>query len=146
MTSFPSRQWFEDLASRAADDEELFKKLGYVEAKVGIKIDANGRGTRGYLLDFSGYRVSSVAEVADPVPQSDFTIEGTLTAWTDMVRNIQENGEPDLEHTLNRLTMAGVPLKLVASDQLQADIFFRMNQSFQAFFNEAVKVPTEFAS
>jgi hypothetical protein len=41
--------------------------------------------------------------------------------------------------------MAGVPLKLVAGDQLQADLFFRMNQSFQAFFNEAARVPTEFS-
>jgi hypothetical protein len=146
MPKFPSREWFEQLAKRAADDEELFKKLGYVEAKVGIKIDANGRGSSGYLLDFNGYSVDSVAEVADPAPKADFTIEGTLAAWADMVSNIQENGEPDLEHTLNRLTMAGDPLKLVASDQLQADIFFRMNQSFQAFFNEAAKVPTEFAS
>lgn len=146
MTKFPSREWFEQVAARAGEDEELFKKLGYVEAKVGIKIEANGQGSSGYLIDFTGYKIGAVTEVPDPVPQSDFTIEGTLTAWADMVRNIQENGEPDLDHTLNRLTMAGVPLKLVASDQLQADIFFRMNQSFQAFFNESAKVPTEFAS
>jgi hypothetical protein len=145
MTRFPSREWFEQVATRAADDEELFKKLGYVEARVGVKIDGNGRGSSGYLLEFSGYKVGSVTEVPDPVPQSDFTIEGKFAAWSEMIRNIQENGEPDLDHTLNRLTMAGVPLKLVASDQLQADIFFRMNQTFQAFFNESAKVPTEFA-
>ena len=146
MTKFPSREWFEQVAERAGEDQELFKKLGYVEAKVGIKIDANGHGVSGYVLDFTGYKVGSVTEVADPISQTDFTIEGSLIAWTDMVRNIQKNGEPDLEHTLNRLTMAGVPLRLVASDQLQTDVFFRMNQTFQAFFNEAVKVPTEFAS
>ena len=145
MTKFPSREWFEALACRADEDVELFKKLGYVEAKVGIKIDANGAGAHSYLLQFNGYKVSDVTEVGDPVPEADFTIEGSLVAWTDMVRNIQKNGEPDLEHTLNRLTMAGVPLKLVAQDQLQADIFFRMNQTFQAFFNEAAGVPTEFA-
>ena len=146
MTKFPSREWFEQVAERAGEDQELFKKLGYVEAKVGIKIDANGRGTRGYMLEFSGYNVSKVAEVADPVAGSDFTLEGSLGAWTEMVRNIQEHGEPDLDHTLNRLTMAGVPLKLVAADQLKADMFFRMNQSFQAFFNKAAAVPTEFVA
>ncbi|MEO6197211.1 MAG: hypothetical protein ABIP58_03795 [Dehalococcoidia bacterium] len=62
-----------------------------------------------------------------------------------MVRNIRANGAADIEHSLNRLTMADVPLKLVARDQLQADIFYRFNQSFQAFFNEAAHVPTEFA-
>jgi len=145
MTAFPSREWFEELAQRADEDAELFKRLGYVEAFVGIKIDANGSGAKGYLLEFSGYGVTSVAEVEDPVAVSDFTIEGSLDAWSEMVGNIQEHGEPDLDHTLNRLTMAGVPLKLVAGDQLQADLFFRMNQSFQAFFNGAARVPTEFS-
>ncbi len=146
MTAFPSREWFEEVARRAGEDTELFKKLGYLDAMVGIKIDANGAGSHGYLLEFSGYGVSSVAEVDDPTLLSDFTLEGGLPAWTDMIRNIQEHGEPDLNHTLNRLTLAGVPLKLVAGDQLQADLFFRANQTFQAFFNEAARVPTEFAA
>ncbi len=145
MAKFPSRKWFEDLAERAAADVELFKKLGYVEAAVGIKIDEGGNG-RGYVLEFDGYRVKTVAETDDPVPASDFTIEGTLDTWTEMVRNIQKNGEPDLDHTLNRLTMAGVPMKVVAADQLGEDMFYRASQTFQAFFNEAAHVPTEFAA
>jgi hypothetical protein len=146
MTAFPSREWFEEVALRAGEERELFKKLGYLDAKVGIKIDGNGAGSNGYLLEFAGYGVESVSEVDDPAPLADFTLEGTLGAWTDMVRNIQDNGEPDLNHTLNRLTLAGVPLKLVAGDQLQADLFFRANQTFQAFFNGAARVPTEFAA
>jgi hypothetical protein len=63
-----------------------------------------------------------------------------------MIENIRDHGEPDLGHTLNRLTMAGTPMKVVASDQLQVDLFYRFNQSIQAFFNEAAGVPTEFAS
>lgn len=145
MPKFPSREWFEELAVRAGEDSELFKRLGYVDALVGVKIDGNGAGSKGYLLEFAGYGVKSVAEVTDPVPAADFTIEGSLGAWSEMLRNIQENGEPDLDHTLNRLTMAGVPLKVVAPDQLQTDLFFRLNQSFQAFFNEAARVPTEYA-
>jgi hypothetical protein len=144
MTKFPSVEWFEELADRAREDDELFKRLGYVEALVGVKVDANGAGAKSYVLEFEGYDVESVKEVEDAVPIADFTIEGSLGAWSDMVRNIQANGEPDLDHTLNRLTMAGVPLKVVAGDQLQADLFFRLNQSFQAFFNEAARVPTEF--
>jgi hypothetical protein len=42
--------------------------------------------------------------------------------------------------------MAGTPLKVVATDQLKADVFSRFNQSFQAYFNEAAAVPTEFAA
>ena len=42
--------------------------------------------------------------------------------------------------------MAGVPLRVVAEDQLKTDIFYRFNQSIQAFFNEAAGVPTEFGT
>jgi len=146
MTKFPSREWFEQVAGQVDQDVDLFKRLGYVDANVGIKIDGNGAGSSGYLLEFAGYGVKSVTEVPDPVPLSDFTIEGSIEAWSDMVRNIQEHGEPDLNHTLNRLTMAGVPLKVVARDQLRADLFFRLNQTFQSFFNESAGVPTEFAA
>ena len=57
---------------------------------------------------------------------------------------IKKNGAPDLEHTLNRLTMAGTPLRLISDDQLKLDLFFRMNQSFQAFFDASAAVATEF--
>lgn len=144
MTKFPSVEWFQALSERAAADREEFKRLGYFDANVGVKIDANGAGTKGYVLEFASYGVRSVKDVADPVPVSDFTIEGSLDAWTEMVRNIQDHGEPDLDHTLNRLTMAGVPMKVVAKDQLEIDLFYRFNQSLQAFFNEAAALPTEF--
>ena len=145
MTKFPSVEWFQALSERAAADKEEFKRLGYFDANVGVKIDANGSGARGYVLEFAGYGVRSVKDVADPVAESNFTIVGSLDAWTDMVRNIQDHGEPDLNHTLNRLTMAGVPMKVVAKDQLEVDLFYRFNQTLQAFFNEAAALPTEFA-
>ena len=145
MPKFTSAAWFEAVNRRVAEDKEKFKLLGYVDADVGVKMDANGAGTRSYVLEFRDYGVESVKET-DDLAETDFTIEGSLAAWTEMVRNIKEHGEADLEHTLHRLTMAGVPLNLVAHDQLKADIFYRFNQSFQAFFNEAASVPTEFAT
>jgi hypothetical protein len=63
-----------------------------------------------------------------------------------VVENIAEHGEPDLEHTLNRLTMAGTPLRLVSDDQLKLDLFFRFNQSFQAFFNASAGIVTDYAT
>ena len=113
MTKFPSVEWFQALSERAAADKEEFKRLGYFDANVGVKIDANGSGAKGYVLEFAGYVVRSVRDVADPVAESNFTIEGSLDAWTDMVRNIQDHGEPDLDHTLTRLPMAGVPMQVV---------------------------------
>jgi hypothetical protein len=145
MVTFPSVQWFEALGQRTEADREKFKKLGYFDANVGVKIDANGAGHVGYVIEFEGYGVKGVRSESEPERASDFTIEGSIDAWRDMVRNIREHGEPDLGHTLNRLTMAGIPLKVTAVDQLQTDIFYRFNQSLQAYFNEAAEVPTEFA-
>jgi len=145
MPKFPSVEWFEAVSERADVDREKFRVLGYVDADVGIRIDGNGSGVKNYLLRFRDYGVESVAE-ASSLDTADFTLEGSLDAWTEMVRNITKNGEADIGHSLNRLTMAGTPLKVVATDQLKADIFSRFNQSFQAYFNEAAAVPTEFAA
>jgi hypothetical protein len=144
MVAFPSVAWFEAVAERVAEDRDRFRRLGYFDATMGVKIDANGSGAKGYVVEFEGYGVKKVRAAADPSKDADFTIEGGLEAWSDMVRNIREHGEPDLDHTLNRLTMAGTPLKVVARDQLATDVFYRFNQTIQAFFNEAAAVPTEF--
>ncbi len=146
MPKFPSVEWFQAVGRRVAEDKERFKLLGYVDASLGIKVDANGADSKGYVLQFADYGVTDVTEVDDPLAAADFVIEGSLESWIEMISNIRDHGEPDLDHTLNRLTMAGVPLKIVARDQLQADFFYRFNQSFQAFFNEAASVPTEFAT
>jgi hypothetical protein len=146
MVAFPSVEWFEALGERVAEHKEAFRRLGYFDADVGIKIDANGAGSKGFVIKFEDYGVKGVRATTDPVKGADFTIEGSLDAWSDMVRNIREHGEPDLDHTLNRLTMAGVPLKVLAEDQLKTDLFYRFNQSIQAFFNEAASVATDFAT
>jgi hypothetical protein len=145
MPKFPSVEWFEAVGEKAGEDREKFKRLGYVDADVGIQIAGNGSGSRSYLLKFRDYGVESVEETSE-LENTDFRLEGSLDAWTEMVRNITENGSADIDHTLNRLTMAGVPLRVVASDQLKTDVFYRFNQSFQAFFNESASVPTEFAA
>ena len=146
MTTFPSKAWFEAVGERVDEDREHFRTLGYFDARVGVSIDANGHGRRGYVLDFVNYGVRDVREVADPLAAADFVIEGDAAAWTEMIRNIQKHNGADLAHTLNRLTMAGVPLRVAARDQLDIDVFYRFNQSLQAFFDEAAKVPTEFVS
>ena len=145
MPKFPSVEWFQAVSERAEADREKFRVLGFVDADVGIKIDGNGSGVQSYMLKFRDYGVESVAESRD-LEDADFTLEGGLDAWTEMVLNITKNGEADVQHSLNRLTMAGTPLKVLATDQLKADIFSRFNQSFQAYFNEASGVPTEFAA
>jgi hypothetical protein len=143
MARFPSVEWFEDAAARHAADPEKLKRLGYVEANVGILVEDGARAD-GFVLEFAGYGPKEVRATPNPVAESDFTIAGPLSAWREMIENIRSNGEPDLQHTLNRLTMAGTPLRLEANDQLELDLFFRFNQSFQAYFDASAAVRTEY--
>lgn len=142
MARFPSVEWFVQVADVFRADQERARRLGYVEANVGLLVE-DGATTKGFVLEYAGYGPRAVREVKDPVAETDFTIAGPLAAWRDMLQNIAANGEPDLAHTLNRLTMAGTPLRLESGGQLEADLFFRFNQSFQAFFNASAGVPTE---
>jgi hypothetical protein len=142
---FPSAAWFEALQERAEAKADLFKKLGFVDANVGIMITPeNGGASAGFVLEFSGYGCKRVDEVDRPKDSADFVIEGKYSTWKEMIENIRRNGEADLQHTLNVLTMPGVPLKVEAADQLKADLFFRYNQTLQEFFNGAAEVETEF--
>ncbi len=142
---FPSEAWFEALQGQAAAKPDRFKKLGFVDANVGIKVEgANGGTPAGFVLEFSGYGCKKVSALKRPEEVADFVLAGPYGVWKEMIENIRQNGEPDLQHTLNVLTLPGVPLKLEAADQLKADLFFRYNQTFQEFFNGAAEVETEF--
>ena len=142
---FPSEAWFEALQERAAAKPERFKKLGFVDATVGIKVQPdNGGAAAGFVLEFAGYGCKKIRPAKRPEQVADFVLTGPYPAWKEMIENIRSNGEPDLQHTLNVLTLPGVPLTLEAADQLKADLFFRYNQTFQEFFNGAAEVETEF--
>lgn len=144
---FPTAEWFQALESQAAQNVETFRRLGFCDATVGIKVLAgNGFGEdRGFVLRFDGYRCKAVEEVAEPGKVSDFVLEGKYGAWKEMIENIKANGGPDLNHTLNYLTLPGDPITVTARDQLKQDLFFRYNSTLQEFFNGAQHVETEFA-
>lgn len=143
---FPSSEWFQALQERAAAKPERFKKLGFVDANVGVSVEPeNGGAPAGFVLEFSGYGCKQVTESKRPGDAADFVIGGPYSSWKEMIENIRSHGEADLHHTLNVLTMPGVPLKLEAEDQLKADLFFRYNETLQEFFNGAAEVETEFA-
>lgn len=142
---FPSTQWFEALQAQADQKPEQFKKLGFFDANVGIIVEPqNGGSPAGFVLEFKGYGCKNVAETAEPKKHADFVLTGSHDAWQEMIENIRANGEADLGHTLNVLTLPGVPLKIEAEDQLKEDLFFRYNQSLQEFFNGAAGIETEF--
>ena len=56
----------------------------------------------------------------------------------------ENGGKPDLEHSLNRLSLPGVPIRLWAEDPLDRDMFFRFNGSLQEYVNESYKIPTRY--
>ena len=143
MARFPSTEWFDAVTDELAADGERLKRLGYVEAKVGLLVE-DGAATKGFLLEFDGYGPRAAVETPNPVNVSNFTIAGPIAAWREMLENIAKHGEADLGHTLNRLTMAGTPLRVIGGDQLEEDLFFRFNQSFQAYFDASARVATEF--
>jgi hypothetical protein len=143
---FPTTEWFQALADTSAQKPDVFRRLGFCDAAVGIKVLADDglAEDRGFVLTFDGYKCKSVKDTAAPAEASDFVLEGKFGAWKEMVENVRANHGPDLKHTLNYLTLPGVPMKVVAGDQLKQDLFFRYNGTLQEFFNGAESVETEF--
>ncbi len=142
---FPSTKWFEALREQADEKRDQFRSLGFVDANVGIMVTPNNGGApAGFVLEFSGYGCKKIRETSDPAKEADFVVVGPYDVWQEMLENIRNNGEPDLDHTLNVLTLPGVPLKVEAADQLKEDLFYRYNQTFQEFFNGAAEFETEF--
>lgn len=144
---FPTVEWFEALEKEAEKNVDTFRRLGFCEAAVGVKVLAeNGRGKdRAFLLTFNGYSCNSVREVDHIEQAADFVMEAKLSAWREMIENITAHGGPDLSHTLNFLALPGDPIKVTSGDQLKDDVFSRFISTFQEFFNGAQYVKTEFS-
>ncbi len=145
---FPTVGWFQALVDQAAQRVDTFRRLGFCDANVGVKVlgDQGLRDDAGFVLRFDGYRCKAVEATPQPEKTADFVLEGKYGAWKEMIENIKDNGGPDLNHTLNYLTLPGDPIKIAARDQLKQDLFFRYNGTLQEFFNGAQYVETEFAA
>lgn len=144
---FPTVEWFEALENQAEKNSDTFRRLGFCDALVGVKVLAeNGQDRdRSFLLTFNGYSCNSVEEVGNIEQAADFVMEASFGTWKEMIENITANGGPDLTHTLNYLVMPGVPMKVTSQDQLKDDVFSRFISTFQEFFDGAQHVETEFS-
>ena len=141
---FPSVQWFEAVQKEADSEAATFRRMGFCDATVVVE-HRSGDGSRRFVLSFEDYGLTSVRELKkDEVDDAHFSLSADDAVWREMIENIHAHGEADLEHTLNRLQLPGT-LELVASDQQNADLFYRYNQTFQEYFNLSSRVPTEFA-
>jgi hypothetical protein len=137
---FLSVEWFEALKARAEADDKTFRRLGFCDAVV--RVDVEDEPSRSIRLTFADYGCERVEEVSLGA-DADFALVAGVDVWREMFENIQANGGADLQHTLNYLQLPGI-IRLEAVDQGQADMFYRFSQTFQAFFDQAAAVPTEF--
>ena len=145
---FPSVEWFERLGQLMDEYRARHEHIGPIDVTaVWTVIDADGQGTdRHFLTRFELYSMVDAREITeDERSQADFIMETDTQVWQEMIENIRDNGgRPDLEHSLNRLSLPGVPIRVWADDPLGRDMFFRFNQSLQEFVNASVHVPTRY--
>lgn len=142
---FPSNEWFEALKAEMDRDTETARRIGACDATMQVDI-RHGSTAQSFILEFRDYGCATVREAdGGAASDVDFMLAGDYDVWREMIENIRANGQPDLEHTLNFLQLPGT-LELIAEDQGRKDVFYRFNQTFQEFFNQAARVPTEFAS
>ena len=140
---FPSVEWFQALQELVNNDPE-FRRIGSVDARMGVKA-----GGRVFVITFEAFECSEVREGTEyDLIDADFFLEMDMEQWRDLITNTRENNGADLNHTLNTLDLMaedGIS-KNATGDQLRADIFFRVNQSLQHFFDGAAKLETVFES
>ena len=138
---FPSVEWFQALQELVNSDEE-FRRLGNIDAVMGVKV-----GDRVFVITFEAFKCTGVKEGTEyDLIDADFYLEMTEEQWRDLVTNTRENNGADLSHTLNTLdlTVEGGISDNATGDQLRADIFFRVNQSLQHFFDSSANLETTF--
>ena len=133
---FPSAAWFRALAEAVSADESRYRRLGYLEIKLGVKV-----GEKGYRMLFEDFGCSEVEDWDGSAPV-DCTVSASTEDWRELITHIQARGSADPQHTLNSLVLAGDRFALSGDDQLGVDRFYRFNASLQAFIEEARHVPT----
>jgi hypothetical protein len=148
MFTFPSLEWFQELARLMNENEADFKRLGYADVVWAAEVQPNSpdQPSDSFRFVFEEYGCTSVQELAEcDTGEVAFTMQATYDTWKEMIQNIQANNGPDLQHTLNYLALPDDPLYIAAPDFLSRDLFARYGQTYQLFFNGAVHVPTVFA-
>ena len=148
MFTFPSLEWFQELARLMNENEAAFKRLGYADVAWAIAVQPTSpdQPSCRFRFVFEEYGCASVEELAaGDASEIAFTMQATYDTWQDMISNIQANNGPDLQHTLNYLALPDDPIYIAAPDFLSRDLFARYGQTYQLFLNGAVHVPTVFA-
>jgi hypothetical protein len=144
--AFPSVEWFGRLADLMNANRVRQEQLGYVDCVVGFRVtDGPDGGPWDVEVTFEELSATDVRAVDDDDARADFRLEASAVTWREMIESIAGGrGRPDLDHTLNRLSHFGTPMRVVGDDVLKTDLYFRYNQSLQEFVNASAGFPTRF--
>lgn len=140
-TTFPSVEWFQELAD-ITNGDEVFRKFGRLDAIIAFKI-----GDRAFNVTFDVLTAGDIREIEDEeMRDSDFIIELSLDQWQGMLEDIKANGTASKDWTLNTLDLINDdPIhRNMEGDGYRADFFFRYNPSLQRFIENASQMETTF--
>ena len=146
IVPFPSLLWFERVAKPVDAERARHEHLGYIDCVAGFCVTDADEGPWTAQVTFEEFAVVDLREEAPAdAERADFTLEAPLAVWREMIESVEAGGgRPDLEHTLNRLSHMGTPMRLAGDDPLRRDLYFRYNQSLQEFLNAAGGFTTKF--
>lgn len=144
VADLPTVDWLTRLADELMSDPEPFHKLGEIDCRFAVSmLDGAADGGRlSVQVTFEEFAVTEIKEISETdLDDMDFVMETDQESWQEMVDNIRAGGgRPDLEHSLNALSITGIPIRVWSSDMIGKDMFFRYNQSLQQFVNNCAKL------
>jgi len=140
MPEFPSVQWFKTAAD-VLNKSDSFKRLGTTDSTMGVQVD-----DKYYEIDFEAFEVADVKEIdARRAEELDFVLVQPYERWKAMLEDIKKNGRATHDFTLNSLDLQSAEEFARGKDYHRRDAFYRFNQTFQEYFDNAAKFETSFA-
>lgn len=138
--TFPSQDFFRALAAAMTREHERFRKLGFFDVTIGIRVQPDDAAAPDqlFVLAFEVFECTLAEAVPNFTPfRVDFVLEGKASAWRAMFENIRRNGGADVAHSINTLTHFGEQLTLRYDDPDGHDKLYRFAESVQEFFDLA---------
>ena len=125
MFTFPSLDWFQELARLMNENDVPYRRLGYADVRWAVEIQPSEpeQPTHLFVFVFEEYGCKSV-EACDPAaqPEVDFVMRAHARhLGGDDPQHPGKTRAPDLQHTLNYLTLPDDPIYIDAPDFLSRD-------------------------
>jgi len=140
MPVFPSVEWFKTAAD-VLNKSDSFKRLGTTDSTMGVQVDE-----KYYEIDFEAFEVAEVKEIdAGRADELDFVLVQPYDRWKAMLEDIKKNGRATHDFTLNSLDLQSADEFARGKDYHRRDAFYRFNQTFQEYFDNAASFETAFA-